>query len=251
MKKMISLVLMIAIYLLSLSVLPVQAWQQTDENNMSFNNLIKIKNMYPGPWKGWADGCENCYKPLASDRIERKRQGKKTGKKKIASTPPCSGYCECNCGKKNEVSKSKKVESTIIKSKKVEQSKPIAVSINSKQSNAGKAINTDVKGSGGGGDSAAKDMKKNITTTTSDDIPSKPADSSKQNISIERARNMDVRDSPHPATLLKEKTKEEIEKKEEKIEGTKKNNFEENDKKNMFDLFSFWNSKTESETLVR
>lgn len=98
MKKVTSLLLASFLFLLS----PVQAWKQTDENNMSAN-VIKIINTYPGPWKGWTDGCVNCYKSLApKSTTKRKKEVKSIAKPKLEKSirPPCtSGYCECNCGK--------------------------------------------------------------------------------------------------------------------------------------------------------
>ncbi|MEE9352296.1 MAG: hypothetical protein V3U78_08550, partial [Thiotrichaceae bacterium] len=75
------------------------AQTETDDMNMS-GSAVKIINMYPGMWKGWKDGCFNCYKPLASDKPRSKT--KKTGKaksKKGVQLPKSvrRGYCECNC----------------------------------------------------------------------------------------------------------------------------------------------------------
>lgn len=125
MNKIIYLVFYIASFIASLVVAPTYALDETDEQNMT-GSAVKILKKYQGRWKGWSDGCMNCDKPLATERLlvtkrplaTKKRATKDTVKKKSKVKPKESnqstekeerkaqslpkslmrGYCECNCG---------------------------------------------------------------------------------------------------------------------------------------------------------
>ncbi len=102
----------------SVVILPASlahAGKETDIENRS-GPVVRVIKTYPGEWRGWSDGCVNCGKPLAPDRVLKKKKRAKIKARATAASNgqnqrqedeskkdkplPQSlrrGYCECRC----------------------------------------------------------------------------------------------------------------------------------------------------------
>lgn len=72
------------------------AEDQTDSLNMTGDAVTVIKK-YNGRWKGWADGCVNCDKPLSVTIHKKQKAQEEAPKPTVFRAPIKQGYCECNC----------------------------------------------------------------------------------------------------------------------------------------------------------
>lgn len=82
--------------------LPAQAYREADKENLSEPAVHVIKK-YVGHWRGWEDGCKNCYKPMATERRGNGKSAKnKEAVKKLEQARKLlemqrRNYCECTC----------------------------------------------------------------------------------------------------------------------------------------------------------
>lgn len=116
------------IFLLGLAagvVLPLHAWKLTDEVNME-KPVVRVLDQYSGAWRGWDDGCINCYKPLASEIPSNNKVRSRNRKNSVSARRDSilsakiirklsqGTVCECNCNVPETTKKLRYKESSLV-----------------------------------------------------------------------------------------------------------------------------------------